>query len=510
MRDADGAGSAPPALLAALGLGKRFGAHAALRGVDLELRAGEVHGLIGENGAGKSTLVKVLTGVHRPDAGTLVLDGRPLVLRDVQDALRQGIAAIHQEVQLVPQLSLAENLFLGALPRRGWRVDWRRAHGEAERILGAAGLALDPRCAAGACTVAVQQMVCLLRAAHRSARVLVLDEPTSSLDRHEAERVLALARRLAAQGRAVLFVSHFLDQVEQLCDRVTVLRDGAVVAVHARGAAPRAEWVAGMLGRELVPAAATAAGRGPAEGAGPVILEARALARPPALEAVSLALRGGEVVALAGLLGAGRSELLRTLFADPPASGGTLLVGGRPVRLRHPAGAVRAGLAFAPEDRKLDGVFPGLSVRDNLLLRSVATGGWLRRRGRERARARALAEAVAIVAQSLDQPLAALSGGNQQKAILARWLATGPAVLLLDEPMRGIDVGAKAEITRLLRGFAARGKAVLFAASDPEETLEAVDRVLVVRARRIVAELAGAELSAGALVRALAGTEAES
>jgi len=488
---------AGPSVLALAGLGKRFGAVAALQDVHLRLRAGEVHALMGQNGAGKSTLIKVLTGVYSADSGTMTLDGAVIAPATPLQAQQLGISTVYQEVNLCTNLSVAENICAGRYPRRAsWALKAidrpemaRRARAQLARL----GLAdLDVRQPLQRFPVAVQQMVAIARALAINARVLILDEPTSSLDEAEVTRLFEAMRGLRDQGLAILFVTHFLDQVYAVADRITVLRNGGFVGEWTPAALPAAALVAAMVGREVA-LVGRAPGDAPAPAGGTPRLQATGLGARQRLAPTDLVLHDGEVVGLAGLLGSGRTELARLLFGLDGAGSGELRLAGLPVRLTHPAQAVRHGLAFCPEERKADGIVAELSVRANIVLALQARQGLWPHIGR--ARQLALAERyirlLDIKTPDADTPIGQLSGGNQQKVLLARWLAIGPTLLILDEPTRGVDVAAKqdilAEVTRLARD----GIAVLFISSELDEVLRIADRVAVMRNRRKVAELPG-------------------
>jgi galactofuranose transport system ATP-binding protein len=495
-------------LLHLANVAKSYGGVRALDGVDLDLAAGEIHALVGENGAGKSTLLRILTGAERADSGRIELDGREIRPPSPHAAQHLGLAAIHQEVGLLGELSLAENLFLGRHLRRSpLRLDWSAMERRARERLLALGLDVDVRRKASSFPIAVQQLAAIARALDLQARCLVLDEPTSSLDRRESEQLFARLRELRAGGLALVFVSHALDEVFALADRISVLRAGRKVATHRTDAIGREELVREMLGRALPTQSKRGAVQRPA---GPPRLAARGLARRGAIAAFELELRAGEVVALAGLLGSGRSEIARLLFGADRADAGALELDGRPARVTSPRDGVRLALAFLPEDRRSEGVLPRASLRDNLLVALAAKRsrfGFLRRRERERIAAE-LIERLGIVCASADQPIGTLSGGNQQKALVARWLATEPRVWIADEPTRGVDVGARAQIERELLELAASGAAVLFVSTSLDEVERLADRALVLRARAVVGELSGAEISAAQLVRQMASGEA--
>lgn len=482
-------------MLEARGLARAFSGVVALDGVDLRLRAGEVHALMGQNGAGKSTLIKLLTGVHAPDRGEMRLDGRPVRPQTPADAQRLGISTVYQEVNLCPNLSVAENVFAGRYPRRGaaglWRIDWKRLRAEARALLARLDLQIDVTRPLAGFPVAIQQMVAIARALAVRSRVLVLDEPTSSLDEDEVQRLFAQLRRLRDEGIAILFVTHFLDQVYAISDRITVLRNGTLVGEYTKAELPPAALIRAMVGRELGEAA-TRAERSAA--AGPPRLQATGLGRRGMLKPVDLALHAGEVLGVGGLLGSGRTELARLLFALDLPDSGELRIGGRPRRLAGPLQAVRAGLALCPEERKFDGIVGELSVRANIVLALQARQGALKRVpfAQQQALAQRYVERLGIKTADLDTPVALLSGGNQQKVVLARWLATEPQVLILDEPTRGIDVGGKQEVLAEILALADAGLAVLFISSEMDEVVRVSDRIAVLRDRRKVGELPGA------------------
>ena len=467
---------------------KAFGVVRALRDVSLDLRGGEVLALMGENGAGKSTLLKIMAGAYQPDAGGLALDRREVRWRSPLDARRAGLRVVQQEPDIVPGTSVAENLFVGELPRRGPRlVDWGRLNGDAARLLATfrAGSATDPAGPADALTPARRQMVEILRALRPGLKVLALDEPTSSLSEAEAEDLFALVRRLRSEGTAILYVSHRMHEVLRLADRVAVLRDGALVGVRPAAELDGDRLIAMMVGRALDGGMRKARHRAGAE-----VLRVESL-RGPGVRGVSLCVRAGEVVSLAGLVGAGRTELARLIYGAAPREGGTVSLDGRPLRPRAPRDAVEAGLVYVPEERKADGLFPELSVLHNgsvAILRSLSPLRVVRRR-EERRVVGDLARRMRVKAPSLDQLVGKLSGGNQQKLVLARWLATKPRVLILDEPTRGIDVGAKQEIYALIDELAAGGTAILLISSEMPEVLGLSDRVLVLQGGRVAAEM---------------------
>jgi len=491
-------------LLRLEGIVKTFGSVKALDRAQLSLRAGEIHALMGENGAGKSTLIKVLTGVHAPDAGTLVLDGTPIAPRSPREAEQAGISTVYQEVNLIPTLSIADNISLGRQPTRfGW-IRTGALRQRAQAAVARLGLAVDVTRAAGSCSLAIQQMIAIARALDIRARVLVLDEPTSSLDEREVAALFELLRRLRAEGLAIVLVTHFLEQVYAVSDRITVLRNGAFVGEYATPELPRRKLIEAMLGRDFTDEGGGE--RAPAAAAARPVLAARGLGRRGLLSPIDLELPEGEIVGLAGLLGAGRTELARLLFGLEVADSGAIAVDGHAAAIRSPREAMARGLAFCSEDRRAEGILPHLSVRENLILALQAGRGPLRLlpRREQDALVEHYIRALGIRTPSPEAPIHTLSGGNQQKVLLARALATQPRVLLLDEPTRGIDVGAKLEIEKLVRSLRERGLAVLFISSDLDEIARTCGRVAVLRDRKKVGELAGGDVRPDMILSAIA------
>jgi len=490
----------------ARGVSKRFGGVQALREVDLSIERGSIHGLVGENGAGKSTLGKILAGVHRPDDGELVVDGRAVTYRSPRDALADGITIIAQEPTLVPYRSVQENVFLGV--ERGLVLDERRAGRRFASLVDASGIDLSGRRLAQSLPVADQQKVEILRALARDAKVVVMDEPTSALTTDEAERLFDLIRRLRDRGVTIIYVSHFLSEVLSLADTVTVLRDGRIVRTSPAAEETPERLVAGMLGRDLDLAFPD---KQPVPADAPVVLSVRGLSREPSVHDVSFEVRAGEIVGLAGLIGSGRSEVARLIFGADRAAAGAVEVDGKRLRARSPRAAIRRGVVMLPEDRKREGLLMLRSVVDNITLPhlgDVSNAGILSRRA-ERRRAAELVTRVDVRTRSNSAPVNTLSGGNQQKVLFAKWLFRRPRVFIADEPTRGVDVGAKRAIYELIQDLAAEGIAVLLISSEHEEVLGLAHRVLVMRAGRIVAELAEREMSEDAVLHAAFGTTAE-
>ncbi len=501
----------PPPLLTLRGIGKKFPGVVALAGVDFTVRAGEIHALMGENGAGKSTLIKVLTGVYGPDAGEMRLAGEVIHAGSPKQAERLGISTVYQEVNLIPTLSVAENIGLGRQPGRWGFLNWRALRRHAREAMARLEIACDVDAELGTLPLALQQMVAIARALDLKAKALILDEPTASLDEKEVAELFKIMRRLREEKLGIVFVTHFLDQVYAVSDRITVLRNGELVGEYMTAELPRLALVSKMLGREVRDEEGRTEGAAEApvaENAAP-LLTARGLGRRGAVQPLDLDLRRGEVTGLAGLLGAGRTETARLLFGIDRADSGEITVNGVRSRVASPRAAVALGLAFCSEDRKTEGILPNLSVRENLIFALQAKRGVWRTLSRsEQAR---LCEhyiaALRIKTASAETPIKNLSGGNQQKVLLARWLVTQPQLIILDEPTRGIDVGAKAEIERLIAKLRGEGMAVLFISSEIEEVVRNCGRVVVLRERRKAAELTGAEVDTHRLMRIMAGGE---
>lgn len=493
------------ALLVARGIDKAFFGVKVLDGVDFTLRPGEIHALLGENGAGKSTLVKILTGAYRRDAGTTHLAGAQIEPRSVAQAQALGIGTVYQEVNLLDNLTVAENLYLGRQPRRWGLVDRRRMRGQAAALLARHGIKADPDQTLAHYPVAVRQIIAIARAVDLSGKVLFLDEPTASLDAREVQALFAVLRQLRDQGLGIVIITHFLDQVYQLADRVTVLRNGRMVGERAIADLPRRDLVALMLGREL---AETTAHRdaGATLPDTPAAFRFDGYGKRGSIAPFDLAIRPGEVVGIAGLLGSGRTETARLLFGIDRPDSGQASIDGAPVSLTSPEQAIAHGFGMCPEERKSDGIVGDLSVRQNIALALQARRGWaspIPRREAD-ALARRYIQMLDIRPPDPDRPIKFLSGGNQQKAILARWLATDPRLLILDEPTRGIDIGAHAEIINLIARLRQDGMALVVISSEIEELVAYSTRVIVLSDRHHVRELTGAQITAHAIVEAMA------
>jgi len=498
--------SAPPTL-ALVNVSKSFGAVQALRDVTLELHAGEVHALAGENGAGKSTVVKTFAGVHRPDTGEVRVDGEPVDFHGPADAQAAGVAVIYQEPTLFPDLSVAENIFMGRQPRAGLRrIDRKAVHAETAKLFERLGVALDPRQPARGLSIADQQVVEIAKAISRDARVLIMDEPTAALTGQEVARLFAVTRTLQEQGCAILFISHRLDEIFELCQRVTTLRDGTHIATEPVADLTPDDLVRRMVGRDL-DALYPKQDVEPGE----VALKVSRLTREGVFTDISFEVRRGEIVALAGLVGAGRSEVARAIFGVDRWDAGQVEVAGRRLPAASPTAAMAAGLALVPEDRRQQGLVMEMSIERNIGLTQLgslrrATGrGPLISHSVERDRAKDWALRLQLKYARLSDTVGVLSGGNQQKVVLAKWLATEPTVLIVDEPTRGIDVGTKAEVHRLLSELAAQDLAVLMISSDLPEVIGMADRVLVMHEGRISAEIARADATEESVMAAATG-----
>jgi ABC-type sugar transport system ATPase subunit len=462
---------------------KSFAGVHALRDVQLELCPGEVHALLGENGAGKSTLVKVITGVHQPDSGEIILHGQPVVISDPRDATQRGISAIYQELSIFPDLDIAENIFVGRRPvLAAGVIDWGRMYRESEKLLGQLGVHLDLRTKARYLSIAQQQMVEIARALSTHARILIMDEPTSALTLNEVDDLFRIVRRLREDGTAILFISHRLEELFEIADRVTVLRDGAYVGTREMSDVNQEELIRMMVGRqitELFPKKQVPQG--------PVVLRVKDLGRKGSFEGVTFDLHSGEILGMAGLVGAGRTEVSQTIFGVEPATSGTIEIDGKPVRITSPRQAMDYGLALVPEDRQHHGLVPPMDITDNVTLPRLfqfTRRGWLARKEAQRS-AYDSAGRMEVKATSVWQKVRELSGGNQQKVVLAKWLSTNPRILILDEPTRGIDIGTKAAVHSLMSELASQGLAILMISSELPEVLGMSDRILVMREGRV-------------------------
>ncbi len=497
------------------GITKLFSGVPALSGVDLSLGRGESHALVGENGAGKSTLIKIMTGVYQRDGGAMWLEGKPVGFRSPEGARAAGVVAVYQEVNLLSFRTVAENIYLGREPRRFGFVDWKRMNNDARALLERLGLDIDPRAALGSLNIALRQMVAIARGVSFGAKVVVLDEPTSSLTEHEVSTLYDVIRRLKAEGAAVVYISHRFDELYTVCDRVTILRDGKLVGTHPLAGLEKLDLVRSMLGkrRDELRHGTTAFGkRHAARPRGVPLLHAENLTRGRKLNHVTIEVGRGEIVGMAGLLGSGRTETARAIFGADPVEAGQVSLEGKPLKPHSIGDAIDAGMAFLTEDRKAEGIIPELSVRENLTLAALPTLTTMGvvSRARQREIVEHFMKRLGIKATSADQKIRELSGGNQQKVLLARWLCKNPKFLILDEPTRGIDIGAKGEIQALVNELAEAGLGVLMISSELEELVEGSSRVVVMRDGQRVGELRGDDILPQKIIHAMAeGSAAE-
>ena len=490
------------------GIYKSFPGVKALQDVSFRLREGEIHALMGENGAGKSTLIKVLTGVYQKDAGEIYLKGHSdaVKIHSPQDAQNAGISTVYQEISLCPNLSVAENIYIG----RGAEhtVSWRKMNENAAKLLSSLGIDVKPTRQLASCSIAVQQMIAIARAVDMECRVLILDEPTSSLDESEVAKLFQMMRDLKKRGVGIIFVTHFLDQVYEVCDRITVLRDGKLVGEYLIEDMPRVMLVSKMLGKELDDMADIKNNIPPCEsGNDTPVYAAEGLCSTEGISPFDFCIRRGEVNGFTGLLGSGRSESVRAIFGADKVTSGSVKVEGKPVKITKPIHAMKQGIAYLPEDRKRDGIVGDLSVRDNIILALQVITGFFKPFSKAKATrfAEEYIKLLDIKTASVNTPIKSLSGGNQQKVILARWLLTHPKYLILDEPTRGIDVGTKVEIQKLVLKLASEGMSVTFISSETDEMLRTCSRLIVMRDRKQVGELTGDQLTQSAIMSTIAG-----
>jgi len=492
-------------------ISKSFPGVVALENVDFELKKGEIHALVGENGAGKSTLIKVLTGVERPDSGRINFNGDEVIIRSPQFAQEIGISTVYQEINLCQNLTVAENILIGREPMKWGMIDWKRMNENAGQILKGLDIDIDVTQTLGSCSVAIQQMAAIARALEiTSAKVLILDEPTSSLTVHETAQLFRVMRKLKSEGMAIIFITHFLDQVNEIADRITILRNGKLVGTYNTAALPRLELITKMIGRSLtefdeMTKLKSESGQ---HITGSAFLQAKGLGRIGSIEPFDMELHAGEVVGMAGLLGSGRTEIAELLFGIEKPDSGSISIDGKTVKDISPLGSINRGIALSPEDRKDEGILGELTVRENIILAMQAGLGWFKYLSLQKQYeiANKYIALLNISTPSADQPVKNLSGGNQQKVILARWLATNPRLLILDEPTRGIDVGAKAEIQKLVLSLAEEGKSCVFISSELEEVLRTSHRIVVLRDQKKITEYAG-DVGARKIMQSIAGSE---
>jgi len=477
------------------GISKSFPGVRALHNVDFTLRRGEIHALMGENGAGKSTLIKIITGVYEKDAGQITIEGRPVQFKSPQDAQNMGIGTVFQEIALCPNLTVAENMFIGR--SRSNFVKWKQMNAKAAEMLKSLGIPASPTQELASCSIAVQQMIAIARAVDMDCKILILDEPTSSLDEDEVQKLFALMRELKARGVGIIFITHFIDQVYEISDRITVLRNGELIGEYETAALPQIELISKMMGKALSDVTAMKKHEPPkAENSVPVF-EAKELSSAAGVKPFNFAIQKGEVNGFAGLLGSGRSESVRAIFAADKVTGGEVKINGKRVKIKTPLDAMKQGIGYLPEDRKGDGIIDELSVRDNIILALQVMKGFFKPLSRKQTEefAHQFVEKLEIKTPSLNTPIKSLSGGNQQKVILARWLLTHPMYLILDEPTRGIDVGTKVEIQKLVLKLAEEGMSLTFISSEIDEMLRVCSRLIVMKDREIIGELSGMNLT---------------
>ena len=486
------------------GIGKSFPGVRALDNVDFVLRRGEIHALMGENGAGKSTLIKILNGVYEKDAGRIILEGRPVHFRSPQDAQNMGIGTVFQEIALCPNLTVAENIFIGR-SRKAF-VKWKQMNERADEMLNSLGIPASPAQELASCSIAVQQMIAIARAVDMDCKILILDEPTSSLDEDETKKLFALMRELKARGVGVIFITHFIDQVYEISDRITVLRNGKLIGEYETSALPQIELVSKMMGKALSDVSAIKKHEPLKSGESVPVFAAKALASAAGVKPFDFTIDKGEVNGFAGLLGSGRSESVRAIFAADKVTGGEVKINGKKVKIRTPLDAMKQGIGYLPEDRKSYGIIDELSVRDNIILALQVIKGFFRPLSRKQAEefANQYIQLLEVKTPSLDTPIKSLSGGNQQKVILARWLLTHPMYLILDEPTRGIDVGTKVEIQKLVLKLAADGMSLTFISSEIDEMLRVCSRLFVMKDRDIIGELSGVDLTEQSVMQMIA------
>ena len=486
---------------------KSFPGVRALDGVDFSLCEGEIHALMGENGAGKSTLIKVLTGVYEKDEGDIFLKGhdKAVAIRSPQDAQNLGISTVYQEITLCPNLTVAENMYIGR--GKSKLTKWRKMNADADRILENLGIPAKANQQLSDCSIAVQQMVAIARAVDMDCKVLILDEPTSSLDESEVEKLFGLMKDLRARGVGIIFVTHFLDQVYEVCDKITVLRDGRLVGEYVIEDLPRVKLVAKMLGKELDDMEEIKDENQMYKGPDERVIEVEGLQSDAGIKPFDFYIKKGEVNGFTGLLGSGRSECVRAIFAADKVVAGTVKKNGKAVKITKPLDAMKNGIAYLPEDRKRDGIVGDLSVRDNIILAAQVLRGFFRPFSKAEANkfADEYIKLLEIKTASADTPIKSLSGGNQQKVILARWLLTHPEYLILDEPTRGIDIGTKIEIQKLVLKLASEGMSVTFISSETDEMLRTCSRLVVMRDLKVVGELSKDELTQSKVMETIAG-----
>ncbi len=494
-------------------INKYFPGVKALSDVDFHLYKGEVHAIMGQNGAGKSTLIKVLTGVHKQDSGDIFLEGKPIKPDSPLEAQKLGISTVYQEVNLCPNLSVAENIFIGKEPMKYGRIDWKTMYRKSEEILKRLNIVIDVTQVLSSCSIAIQQMAAIARVLDMSAKILILDEPTSSLDEKEVDQLFKVIRKLRDEGMAIIFITHFLDQTYQISDRITVLKNGVLVGEYKTASLPKIDLIAKMLGKELSEFSYSRRDDERRKEAGAAakvanpIVKIRGMGKQGYLSPFDLNINEGEILGLAGLLGSGRTEMARLIFGIERADYGEVKINDTKTNINSPEDAVSAGMGYCPEDRKSEGIIPDLSVRENIILALQGKNGMFKYipKRKQMAIADNFIKTLGIRTPSEDQAVKRLSGGNQQKVMLARWLATKPKTLILDEPTRGIDVGAKLEIMELILNLSREGMGVLFISSEFEEVVRCSNRIAVLKDKAKIGELRDNEMNENGILHAIAG-----
>ena len=486
------------------GISKSFPGVKALDNVDFKLRKGEIHALMGENGAGKSTLIKVITGVYEKDAGLIDLDGNPIHFKAPQEAQNSGIGTVYQEITLCPNLTVAENMFIGR--GRNPFVQWKQMNEKASQLLDSLGIPASPTQELTSCSLAVQQMIAIARAVDMDCKILILDEPTSSLDDDEVNKLFELMRELKSRGVGIIFITHFLEQVYEISDRITVLRNGMLVGEYETSSLPQIELISKMMGKDLDDVTKIKKHEVPVSDTSVPVFAGKGLSSAAGVKPFDFTIQKGEVNGFAGLLGSGRSESVRAIFAADKVTGGEISMKGKKVKIRTPLHAMKQGIGYLPEDRKGDGIIDDLSVRDNIILALQVMKGFFKPFSRKQAEefADEYIKKLQIKTPTANTPIKSLSGGNQQKVILARWLLTHPEYLILDEPTRGIDVGTKVEIQKLVLELAEGGMSLTFISSEIEEMLRTCSRMIVMKDREIVGELKGINLTENDVMHVIA------
>ena len=486
------------------GISKSFPGVIALDAVDFALRRGEVHAVMGENGAGKSTLIKVITGVYEKDAGHIILDGNPIHFKSPQEAQDAGIGTVYQEITLCPNLTVAENMFIGR--GRAPFISWKHMNEMAAKLLGSLGIPASPTQELTSCSLAIQQMIAIARAVDMDCKILILDEPTSSLDEDEVKKLFDLMRQLKARGVGIIFITHFLEQVYEISDRITVLRNGQLIGEYETSSLSQIELISKMMGKNLDDVTKIQKYEPSESDTRMPVYEAKGISSDAGVRPFNFTIQKGEVNGFAGLLGSGRSESVRAIFAADKVTAGEIRMKGKKIKIKAPIQAMKQGIGYLPEDRKGDGIVAELSVRDNIILAYQVLKGFFNPLSRRQAEkfAEEYIERLKIKTPSSETPIKSLSGGNQQKVILARWLLTHPDYLILDEPTRGIDVGTKVEIQKLVVKLAEEGMSLTFISSEIEEMIRTCSRMIVMKDREIVGELGGTDITVNAVMQKIA------